>query len=102
MTTSLDPIELKVISEQVAEALKPLLVQHQGVSGKHGTDDEIMTVEGLAAFMKVPVRWVYVQVQNNTIPFTKAGKFLRFRKSLILKHLEQSSTPAAYPLRPRG
>jgi excisionase family DNA binding protein len=102
MTTSLDPIELKVISEQVAEALKPIIQACcQGNKGKP-EHDEIMDVDELSKYLKVPVRWIYAQTHLNCIPYFKAGNFLRFRKSLIDKHFSRCSVPAASSVRLPG
>ena len=102
MMTAFDPLELKVISTQVADALKPIIqAACQDIKGKD-EPDEIMDADELAAYLKVPKRWIYAQTHLNTIPFFKAGSFLRFRKTLIDKHFSTCSVPAASSVRLPG
>jgi excisionase family DNA binding protein len=47
--------------------------------------DELLTLEELRNWLKVPKVWVYRQTRENNIPFIKLGKYLRFEKSKIEK-----------------
>ena len=43
--------------------------------------DELMTVSEIAAFLKVPVSWVYERTRRRgleRLPHVKLGKYLRF------------------------
>jgi excisionase family DNA binding protein len=54
--------------------------------------DELMTVSEIAAFLKVPVSWVYERTRRRgleRIPHVKLGKYLRFSMPEIKKWLEQ-------------
>jgi len=54
--------------------------------------DELMTVSEIAAFLKVPVSWVYERTRRRGIerlPHVKLGKYLRFSIPEIKKWLEQ-------------
>lgn len=97
MQTSFDPIELKVIAEQVAETLKPMLTAH-ATKGK--TDDPaIFTPEELAEYMKVDLSWVYKQSQYGTLPYFKIGKYLRFKKADIDRAISKATIQASSELK---
>jgi excisionase family DNA binding protein len=54
--------------------------------------DELMTVSEIAAFLKVPVSWVYERTRRSgieRIPHVKLGKYLRFSMPQITKWLEK-------------
>ena len=53
--------------------------------------EELMTVSEIAAFLKVPVSWVYERTRRRGIerlPHVKLGKYLRFSMPEIKKWLE--------------
>ena len=55
------------------------------------TDDELLTVEEVARLLKVPTSWVYDRCRESAsdpLPHMKLGKYLRFRKSDLLRYLE--------------
>jgi excisionase family DNA binding protein len=81
------PVEsLDWITELIITRIKPLI----DTRGKE-PDNNILDVEGLADYLKVNKSWVYDQVKNSAIPYVKAGKFLRFRKSAIDKWIEMQT-----------
>jgi len=47
------------------------------------TDSEILTLEELHAYLKIPKPTLYVLAQNGRIPAAKVGKHWRFRKTDI-------------------
>ncbi len=54
--------------------------------------DEVMTVSEIAAFLKVPVSWVYERTRRTgieKIPHVKLGKYLRFSASEVKAWLLQ-------------
>ena len=63
------------IVEKVVESLTPLLKQNS-----KSNDNELMTVNELANYLKVKTSWVYEKIHTREIPFKKIGKFPRFRK----------------------
>ncbi len=79
MKIEIDDKELiKEIVEQVIQRLKPML------NGSHNPkDNELMTVNEVASYLKVKESWVYEKVHKREIPFHKAGKFPRFRRKHI-------------------
>ncbi len=86
MKFEIDDKELiKEIVEQVIQRLKPML------NGSHNPkDNALMDVKGLIDYLnskakesQIKESWVYERVHKKTIPFEKAGKFLRFRKKYI-------------------
>jgi excisionase family DNA binding protein len=66
------------IANKVIQQLSPLL--------KHNTncnDNELMTVDDVAAYLKAKKSTIYDKVHNRIIPFLKNGSSLRFRKKHI-------------------
>jgi excisionase family DNA binding protein len=45
--------------------------------------DEIMTIEDVAAYLKLKPQTIYTWAQNKKIPAAKLGKEWRFKKSII-------------------
>ena len=57
---------------------------HPGVQSGMDEFDELLTVEEVAALLKVPKSWVYGRTRARgpeRIPFIKLGKYLRFQAS---------------------
>ncbi len=53
-------------------------------------DDEIMTLEEVAQYLKLKPQTVYKWAQENQIPGTKLGKEWRFRKSILDEWIDQA------------
>jgi len=53
-------------------------------------DDEIMTLEEVARYLKVKPQTVYKWAQEEQIPGTKLGKEWRFRKSILDEWIDSS------------
>ena len=54
--------------------------------------DEFLTVEEVAALLKVPQSWVYLHTRRRgklMLPHIKIGKYLRFYESDVWSFLEQ-------------
>ena len=54
--------------------------------------EELLTVSEVAAFLKVPISWVYERTRrlgNQRLPYVRLGKYLRFSLSEIKNWLEQ-------------
>ncbi len=47
------------------------------------TDDEIMTLEEVAAYLKLTPQTIYTWAQEKRIPAAKIGKEWRFKRSII-------------------
>ena len=52
-------------------------------------EDEIMTLEEVAKYLKLKPQTIYTWAQNNKIPAAKLGKEWRFKKSVIDKWFDQ-------------
>ena len=50
---------------------------------------EVMTVDELAAYLKIPKSTLYKLVREGKIPSQKVGRHLRFRKETIDRWLDQ-------------
>ena len=101
MKIEIDDTQLiDTIVEKVVERLTPLL-KHNSKS----SDNELMTVDEVAKYLKVKESWVYEKIHTKKIPFQKAGRFPRFRKKHIDKWLDNpyDFTLSAYkPLKKEG
>jgi len=53
-------------------------------------DDEIMTLEEVAAYLKLKPQTVYKWAQEEQIPAAKLGKEWRFRKSILDEWIDTS------------
>ena len=53
--------------------------------------DSIMTIEEVAAYLKIPKSTVYILAQDGKIPCQKVGRQWRFRKDTIDKWMDESS-----------
>jgi excisionase family DNA binding protein len=66
------------IVEKVVARLKPLL------NNPHDSkDNELMTVEEVARYLKTKKSTIYDKVHSRTIPFLKSGNSSRFRRTHI-------------------
>ncbi|MCF1431076.1 MAG: helix-turn-helix domain-containing protein [Shewanella sp.] len=55
------------------------------------SSDEVMTIEELAAYLKIPKSTLYKQVQEGKVPGQKIGKQWRFGKKAIDRWINESS-----------
>jgi excisionase family DNA binding protein len=94
MQIDLEKKDIEAISEKVVERLRPLIK----ANGKGG-DNTIFDPQGLAQYLRVDVSWIYKQVGLGGIPFFKAGKYTRFKKSAIDKWIERQSVEPTTPVR---
>lgn len=51
--------------------------------------DELLTVEEVAAWLKVPNSWVYDHTSRRKIPFVKVGRLVRFPRPAIEAWLKE-------------
>jgi hypothetical protein len=77
MKTDLEQQDIDAIAAEVMEMLKPYLV------GNAKQVDEVFDKQGLADYLRVDISWIDKQITNRAIPFFKAGKYTRFKKSHI-------------------
>lgn len=54
-----------------------------------GTSDDIMTIEALAAYLKISRSTLYKLVQSGRLPGQKVGKRWRFHKEAIDEWVKQ-------------
>jgi excisionase family DNA binding protein len=52
-------------------------------------DEDIMTIEDVAKYLKLKPQTIYTWVQDGKIPGAKLGKEWRFRKSVIDKWFDE-------------
>jgi excisionase family DNA binding protein len=56
-------------------------------------DDEMLTIEDLAAYLKLKPQTIYKWAQSGKIPGAKFGKEWRFRRSAIERWIDSQITP---------
>ncbi len=78
MKIELEASDIERIAERVVEQIAPLLRQNS-----KSNDNELMTVEELADYLKVKKSSIYDKVHTKSIPFLKNGNSLRFRRKHI-------------------
>jgi excisionase family DNA binding protein len=57
------------------------------------TDNEIMTLEEVAAYLKLKPQTIYTWAQEKKIPAAKLGKEWRFKRSVIDRWINQHFDP---------
>jgi len=57
------------------------------------TDNEIMTLEEVAAYLKLKPQTIYTWAQEKKIPAAKLGKEWRFKRSIIDRWINQHFDP---------
>ena len=57
--------------------------------GPEFTEKEILTIEDLAAYLRLKPQTIYKWAQGNRIPAAKLGKEWRFRRSIIDRWLDE-------------
>ncbi len=79
MKIELEDNEIQRIADLIFHRLKPL------TNNKNDSNngDEWLSVAELSKYLKVTESWIYEKTHKREIPFKKAGKFPRFRKSHI-------------------
>jgi excisionase family DNA binding protein len=56
------------------------------------TDDQLLTADEVATFMRVTRSWVYAETRRNGLPHVRLGRYVRYRRSAIehwLDHAER-------------
>jgi excisionase family DNA binding protein len=68
-------------------------------------DDELMTVEEAASYLRVPASWVYAHTRSGTIPVRRIGpRLLRVPRRSLLAWVDAQDQTAQQeaPMRSRG
>jgi excisionase family DNA binding protein len=56
---------------------------------------DLLTVNEVAALLRVRPRWVYDAVAAQTLPVTRVGKHLRFHRAHLNAYVERQTTAPA-------
>ena len=80
---------------QIIDKLKPMLSSNR----KSDSSDRIFNKKELADYLGVDVSWIDKKVSTNEIPYSKFGKYVRFKKSLIDKWIESKTVKPVSPLK---
>jgi len=94
MNVEIEPKDIEAIAQRILEVLKPLLSSN----GRQGESDSIFNVKQLAQYLHVDPSWIYKAISLKTIPYFKAGKYVRFKKSIIDEWIRNKTTrPVPFP-----
>ncbi len=65
-------------------------------AGQSDTDD-LLTLDEVAALLKLPKSWIYERTRRKLIPHVKLGKYLRFPRAALSRwvHADDSAELAA-------
>ena len=78
--------------EHLQELFDPASESRDECVRDHIAPDELLTVDELAAILKVPRSWIYQHTRkrgHERLPHLKLGKYLRFVESQVRSFLEQ-------------
>ncbi len=62
--------------------------------------DELLTVDEVAEWLKVPPSWIYERTRRRgegRLPFIKLGKYLRFEAAAVRNYLERQRRSSLIP-----
>lgn len=76
-------------TENAASLIAELIYQEVEKLIHQDNDNQLMTVEDLAEYLRVKKSWVYQKVHARELPFIKVGNKLRFSKVEIKEWLEK-------------
>jgi excisionase family DNA binding protein len=60
-----------------------------------GSADELLTLDEVAAMLRVPRSWIYERTRRKLIPHVKLGKYLRFPRRALVRWVEGLDAVAA-------
>lgn len=83
------------VADKIIKKLTPILLSDK----ENNSKDTIFDVIGLAEYLHIDKSWIYKQVSLRTIPFFKAGKYTRFRKSDIEKWIQKNIQKPVLPIK---
>ena len=78
--------DIAFIKLQLKKVLQPTL------PATASSDDSILSVKEVAAFLSVEPAAIYAMCTKGELPFYRVGKFYRFKKAEILQWMEQPGT----------
>lgn len=84
MKIELEQSDIQAIATAVADRLKPSVPGER----QRGTGDEVFDKQGLADYLHVDASWVDKQITKRAVPYFKAGKYTRFKRSHIDRWIE--------------
>ncbi len=82
MKTVLEAEDIQAIADRIVEVLRPLLPAVK-------QEDDIFNKKELSQYLKVNVSWINTNLY--ALPHFKAGKYVRFKRSLIDRWIEETS-----------
>ena len=68
-------------------------------NGKQANENIILNKKELAQYLNVDVSWIDKRVSANEMPYTKFGKYVRFKKSVIDKWIDSKTVKPISPLK---
>lgn len=88
--SKLPPWAQLVITKEQLDAYAEKLITSSGISTtKSSEDDEVLTIDGAAKVTKLAKQTIYQLCSKKGIPYYKKNKRLYFKKSELIKWLEE-------------
>lgn len=79
MLIELDDKDIERVANKVLEVLKGQLLN---------SHPALLSPEELAAHLNIPKSWIYDRTRDNTMPYVKIGKYVRFSLPDVLNWLK--------------
>jgi excisionase family DNA binding protein len=83
MKTELEQADIQAIAEKVIHLLRPILA-----ANGNGQEETVFDKKSLAEYLHVDMSWIDKQITSRAIPYFKAGKYTRFKRSHIDRWIE--------------
>jgi excisionase family DNA binding protein len=85
------PDALKLIADRL-EAVHRLLSEGHEPQPTKQPEEELLTIQGAAEFLRLSVPTIYAKVHRRELPFLKRSKRLYFEKAELLAYLKEGRT----------
>ena len=95
MKTELEKQDIEAIALRIADILKHMFSKNE----RFVAEDKIFNKKELANYLGVKESWVDKKVSFKEIPYFKAGKYPKFKKSQIDKWIDSQTVKPIPPLR---
>jgi excisionase family DNA binding protein len=82
------PQALKLIADRL-EAVHRLLSEGHELQPTKQHEEELLTIQGAAEFLRLSVPTIYAKVHRRELPFLKRSKRLYFEKAELLAYLKE-------------
>lgn len=85
------PDALQLITDRL-EAVHRILTEGSEPQPSKQPEEELLTIQGAAEFLRLSVPTIYAKVHRRELPFLKRSKRLYFEKAELLAYLKEGRT----------